>query len=425
MIVCGYAVLEHGEVVLGEVGDEASVRVAGDDVGGDRVTPDRNVGCGGGVCAAGRPTTPTPDANAARRRASRDRWTNFTRDYTRPVYATLAARFFAPVPPGAAPASPALSPGAGGDRLALTRAGRLARAACGPGDLCRGGPLGDLVGAVPLLGERARRHAARRAGRRRRARRPALHRSLAARSPTRWSRRPRRSSSAPPARRGAAGTLQGWTIALRGLDRAASYIAASPTCSRREADGRAPDRVRRQQQPAELRPDERRGMGRRAAGAMCATSTAPSRRRGACWCAAGITTASASGRSIPGASWVFPLDTLDKLGAFLAVRMNGEPLPLDHGAPVRLVVPGWYGCAWIKWVNEIRLGRRRRAADLADAGVRGPHASGAACRRWRATTSRPRSTSPRCRCGSRSGGRRPARIPVVGIVWGGDRPVDG
>ena len=35
--------------------------------------------------------------------------------------------------------------------------------------------------------------------------------------------------------------------------------------------------------------------------------------------------------------------------------MNGEPLPPDHGMPVRLVVPGWYGCAWIKWVNGIRL----------------------------------------------------------------------
>ncbi|MGE0866689.1 MAG: molybdopterin-dependent oxidoreductase, partial [Vicinamibacterales bacterium] len=62
-----------------------------------------------------------------------------------------------------------------------------------------------------------------------------------------------------------------------------------------------------------------------------------------------------SQRSIVGASWVFPLASLDKLGAYLAVRMNGEPLPADHGKPVRLVVPGWYGCTWIKWVNEIRL----------------------------------------------------------------------
>ncbi len=62
-----------------------------------------------------------------------------------------------------------------------------------------------------------------------------------------------------------------------------------------------------------------------------------------------------SQRSIVGASWVFPLASLDKLGAFLAVRMNGEAVPADHGKPVRLVVPGWYGCTWIKWVNEIRL----------------------------------------------------------------------
>jgi DMSO/TMAO reductase YedYZ molybdopterin-dependent catalytic subunit len=62
-----------------------------------------------------------------------------------------------------------------------------------------------------------------------------------------------------------------------------------------------------------------------------------------------------SQRSIVGASWVFPLASLDQLGAFLAVRMNGEPVPADHGKPVRLVVPGWYGCTWIKWVNEIRL----------------------------------------------------------------------
>jgi DMSO/TMAO reductase YedYZ molybdopterin-dependent catalytic subunit len=64
---------------------------------------------------------------------------------------------------------------------------------------------------------------------------------------------------------------------------------------------------------------------------------------------------SASAQSMPGAAWVIPLDALDRLGAFLAVRMNGAALPPDHGEPVRLVVPGWYGCTWIKWVQEIRL----------------------------------------------------------------------
>jgi len=57
--------------------------------------------------------------------------------------------------------------------------------------------------------------------------------------------------------------------------------------------------------------------------------------------------------SVPGASWIFTHDELAQ--AFLALRMNGEPLTRDHGAPLRLVVPGWYGCACIKWVNRIDL----------------------------------------------------------------------
>ncbi|GAB1692514.1 sulfite oxidase [Krasilnikovia sp. M28-CT-15] len=39
----------------------------------------------------------------------------------------------------------------------------------------------------------------------------------------------------------------------------------------------------------------------------------------------------------------------------LAYEMNGEPLPPDHGHPVRLVVPGWIGIASIKWVGRIEV----------------------------------------------------------------------
>lgn len=39
----------------------------------------------------------------------------------------------------------------------------------------------------------------------------------------------------------------------------------------------------------------------------------------------------------------------------LATTMNGEPLPLLHGGPVRLVVPGWTGNHWMKWVRAITL----------------------------------------------------------------------
>jgi len=59
--------------------------------------------------------------------------------------------------------------------------------------------------------------------------------------------------------------------------------------------------------------------------------------------------------SVPGASWIFGLEQIRGSGAFLATEMNGAPLGADHGYPLRLVMPGWYGCASIKWVNEIAL----------------------------------------------------------------------
>jgi len=39
----------------------------------------------------------------------------------------------------------------------------------------------------------------------------------------------------------------------------------------------------------------------------------------------------------------------------LAYEMNGEPLPPQHGFPLRLVVPGWYGMASVKWLTEITV----------------------------------------------------------------------
>jgi DMSO/TMAO reductase YedYZ molybdopterin-dependent catalytic subunit len=59
--------------------------------------------------------------------------------------------------------------------------------------------------------------------------------------------------------------------------------------------------------------------------------------------------------SVPGASWVFSAEHLFSSGAFLATKMNGQTLQPDHGAPVRLVVPGWYGCVCIKWVDRIEF----------------------------------------------------------------------
>lgn len=38
----------------------------------------------------------------------------------------------------------------------------------------------------------------------------------------------------------------------------------------------------------------------------------------------------------------------------VAYEMNGEPLTLAHGAPLRLIVPGWAGDHWIKWLTGVR-----------------------------------------------------------------------
>jgi len=39
----------------------------------------------------------------------------------------------------------------------------------------------------------------------------------------------------------------------------------------------------------------------------------------------------------------------------LAVAMNDGPVPPEHGGPVRLIVPGWYGMASVKWVERLEL----------------------------------------------------------------------
>jgi len=128
--------------------------------------------------------------------------------------------------------------------------------------------------------------------------------------------------------------------------------------------------------------------------------------------------------STPGASWIFTFEELKTSKAFLATEMNGQPLSKDHGAPVRLVVPGWYGCTCIKWVNEITLvddeveatsQMQEYAARIHQPGV------------------------PRLARDYRSASIDQAAMPirvekwrvngkinyrVVGILWGGSRPVN-
>ena len=95
-----------------------------------------------------------------------------------------------------------------------------------------------------------------------------------------------------------------------------------------------------------------------------------------------------------------PLATLtDDRDAMLAVAMNGRPLPIEHGFPVRTIVPGLYGyVSATKWVVDYEVTHLRRR----------PSATG----RPRAGRPRGRSRSPRAStCRARVTTCRPARSP--------------
>ena len=50
-----------------------------------------------------------------------------------------------------------------------------------------------------------------------------------------------------------------------------------------------------------------------------------------------------------------PLDEARRDEVLLAHAVNGQPLPPQHGFPLRLVVPGWYGMTHVKWLRSIEV----------------------------------------------------------------------
>ncbi|MGO9124391.1 MAG: sulfite oxidase [Terriglobales bacterium] len=50
-----------------------------------------------------------------------------------------------------------------------------------------------------------------------------------------------------------------------------------------------------------------------------------------------------------------PLQKAMDPATLLAYEMNGEPLPVEHGFPLRALVPGWYGMDSVKWLTRIEV----------------------------------------------------------------------
>jgi DMSO/TMAO reductase YedYZ molybdopterin-dependent catalytic subunit len=56
----------------------------------------------------------------------------------------------------------------------------------------------------------------------------------------------------------------------------------------------------------------------------------------------------------------------------LALDMNGQPLPSINGGPLRLVVPGWDGTSWVKWVNYLSIDEQPNTGFFMNPGYRFP-----------------------------------------------------
>jgi len=87
----------------------------------------------------------------------------------------------------------------------------------------------------------------------------------------------------------------------------------------------------------------------------------------------GILSGGQTGTVQPGASGHLDLTISEQFARSMSVRealsrdnllcyeMNGEPLPPEHGFPVRLIAPGWYGVANVKWLTRIEVMDHRYA----------------------------------------------------------------
>jgi DMSO/TMAO reductase YedYZ molybdopterin-dependent catalytic subunit len=115
-------------------------------------------------------------------------------------------------------------------------------------------------------------------------------------------------------------------------------------------------------------------------------------------------------RSIPLRKAMHP-DTL------VAFAMNDRAIPEEHGAPLRLIVPGWYGMASVKWLSDLEVLTRPFEGYFQHARYRYEYADGTATP---VTTMRVRSiiTDP-----VNNGRVPPGRLRVRGWAWSGDGPV--
>ncbi len=122
----------------------------------------------------------------------------------------------------------------------------------------------------------------------------------------------------------------------------------------------------------------------------------------------------------------FPLERALDPNTLIAHRMNGEPLTLAHGAPLRLVVPGWTGNHWVKWLTDIRVESAMAEGFYMQTGYRYPKQPVAPGTAVAPADTEPLTSFPVKSVIARPGDGeqlKPGRQEVVGVAFSGRAPI--
>jgi sulfite oxidase len=103
--------------------------------------------------------------------------------------------------------------------------------------------------------------------------------------------------------------------------------------------------------------------------------------------------------------------------ALLCTEMNGEPLPRDHGYPVRVFLPGVAGCRNVKWLHSVRLLAAESDSCFQKTYYLGPHGEAIQEMPMQAFVSSKKKLKSRTSTGS--AGDCAVQWKVTGIAWGG------